>query len=87
MTIDALYETPGGTIFSNNTIDGADSSSCSYGGVVFGYSVNGGQNLVIVNNYFKNTIGSYYNAISNCNGDISNSLLQIINIIWWFNLQ
>ena len=77
VTIDALYETPGGTnLISNNTIDGSvSSSSCSQGGVVFGYSVYGGQNLVIVNNYFKNTNGSYGYAITNCNGNISNSFI------------
>ena len=79
VTIDLLYETPGGTnLFSNNTIvsnTGTTSSSSSYGGVVFGYSVSGGQNLVIVNNYFKNNYGPYSYAISNGNGDISNSFI------------
>ena len=77
VTIDALYETPGGTnLFSNNTFDAnITTSSPSYGGVVFGYNVYGGQNLVIVNNYFKNIQGPYSYAITNYNGNISNSFI------------
>lgn len=77
VTIDMLYETPGGTnLFSNNTIDAnVVFTSSSYGCVVFGSSVDGGQNLVIVNNYFKNQYVYDGTAIVNVNGNISNSFI------------
>jgi hypothetical protein len=76
VTIDYLQATPGGTnLIANNTIDFSTSStSYNRGGIVFSSSVSNGQNLVIANNYLKNTYNNYAYAI-NANYGISNALI------------
>jgi hypothetical protein len=80
VTIDYLQTTPGGTnLIANNTIDASVSStSSSYGAIVFGANstVQNGQNLVVVNNYLKNSYSTNYNAYAiNSSYDISNALI------------
>ena len=76
VTIDYLQATPGGTnLIANNTIDFATSSTSSNrGGIVFSSAVSNGQNLVIANNYLKNTYNNYAYAINAYYG-ISNALI------------
>ena len=91
VTIDGLQATPGGTnLFANNTINyqsGYNDQTCSYngnsysdniGGIVFFSQVQNGQNLVIANNYIRNTTSSSYGwaiSVTNNNHSISNALI------------
>ena len=74
LNISGLQTTPGGTnLIANNTIDFISYSSNTYsGGIVFN-GISNGQNLVIVNNYIKNSSSSS-NAISS-NSNLSNALI------------
>ena len=78
VNIESLQATPGGTnLIANNTIDFNSSYASQYtqyGGIVFGYNVSNGQNLVIANNYIKNNYSNYSTAIS-ADNNISNALI------------